>query len=278
MKGLFCFIFLGSVLFVAAPNSRAQPPALKMATEEDIKRDLQLAPCKNSERLAAVERLFRNLGATDADISVLDKKGTKNLVITKKGSGSETVVVGAHYDKVGDGCGVLDNWTGIVAIANLYGTLRNAPLSKTFKFVAFDKEELGLLGSDAFVDEIRKEERHSYCAMVNLDSFGLAQPQVMENSSSARLTASAQTLWTQMKLKLSSAAIPGADADSSSFVNAGIPAITFHGMTNDWTKFLHTRNDKISNVNFQSVFFGYRFVLPFLAEIDTAACDAFRKK
>ena len=278
MKLLYCFIFLACVPLAAAVDLSAQVPAQKIATEEDIKRDLQLVPCKSSERFAAVEKLFRSMGAADTDISVLEKKGTKNLVVTKKGAGNEMVIVGAHFDKVGDGCGALDNWTGIVAIANLYGTLRNAPLAKTFKFVAFDKEESGLLGSKAFVGEIRKEERDLYCAMVNLDSFGLAQPQVMGNTSNSKLTSAAQTLWTRMKLKLSSASIAGAGADSSSFLDAGIPAITFHGLTNDWSKFLHTQNDKLSNVNSESVFLGYRFVLPFLIEIDNAGCGDFRKK
>jgi len=271
------FVLLTVLSLFGFVYALAQPTTLKIATEEDIKCDLPLSPCKNSERLSAVESLFRDKGATDADVSIVDKKGTKNLVVIKKGSGAGIIVIGAHYDKVSDGCGVLDNWTGIVAIAHLYGTIREIETVKTIKFVAFDKEELGLIGSQAFTGTIAKEERAAYCSMVNLDSFGLAMPQVMENTSSPKLIDAARAFWTTMRLKLASASIVGADADSSSFLKAGIPAITFHGMNNDWPQFLHSRNDKLGNVNAQSVFLGYRLVLPFLVEIDKAECGAFGK-
>ena len=250
----------------------------KISTVPDIERDVKAVPCKSSERLEAVKKLFRSMGATDADIAVDDTKDTKNVVVTKKGSTGDVIVVGAHYDKLGDGCGAIDNWTGIVAIAHLYGTLRNVETSKTFKFVAFDKEEAGLIGSHNFVSGIAKADRASICSMVNIDSFGFTMPWVMENTSDAPMINVAKELWKKMNLELASAFIPGADADSTSFKRAGIPAITFVGLSQNWGDFLHTRNDQVKNINMNSVHAGYRIVLPFLAEIDKPACGAFRKK
>ena len=116
------------LLLLCAVSLHAQSP--KISTVEDIDHDVKLVPCKSAERLEAVQKLFRSMGATDADIAVDDSKGTKNVVVTKKGTTSDVIVVGAHYDKVDDGCGAIDNWTGVVAIAHLYGTLRTVETSK----------------------------------------------------------------------------------------------------------------------------------------------------
>jgi hypothetical protein len=66
--------------------------------------------------------------------------------------------VGAHYDKVSDGCGAGDNWFGVVAVAYIYRTLKDIPLKKTLVFVAFEKEEKGLVGSRAMAEAIDKEQ------------------------------------------------------------------------------------------------------------------------
>jgi len=263
-------------LFFIALSAAGQSP--KISTVEDIERDVDLVTCKSSDRLEAVQKLFRSMGATDADIAVDDSKGTKNVIVAKKGSSPETIVVGAHYDKVDAGCGAIDNWTGIVAIAHLYGTLRLLDTSKTFKFIAFDKEEKGLVGSHNFVSGIAKADRASVCSMVNIDSFGFTMPWIMENTSDKPLITTAKDLWKKMKLELTSVQIANADADSSSFRNAGIPAITFTGLSGDWQHYLHSSNDKLKNIKMDSVFAGYRLLLPFLIEIDKSACDAFRKK
>jgi Zn-dependent M28 family amino/carboxypeptidase len=263
-------------LFFIALSAAGQSP--KISTVEDIERDVDLVTCKSSDRLEAVQKLFRSMGATDADIAVDDSKGTKNVIVTKKGASPETIVVGAHYDKVDAGCGAIDNWTGIVAIAHLYGTLRLLDTSKTFKFIAFDKEEKGLVGSHNFVSGIAKADHASVCSMVNIDSFGFTMPWIMENTSDKPLITTAKDIWKKMKLELTSVPIANADADSSSFKNAGIPAITFTGLNGDWRNYLHSPNDKLKNIKMDSVFAGYRLLLPFLIEIDKPACDAFRKK
>jgi Zn-dependent M28 family amino/carboxypeptidase len=263
-------------LFFVALSTAGQSP--KIATVEDIERDVDFVSCKSSDRLEAVQKLFRSMGASDDDIVIDDSRGTKNVIVTKKGTSPETIVVGAHYDKVDEGCGAIDNWTGIVAIAHLYGTLRLVETSKTFKFIAFDKEEKGLIGSHNFVSGIAKADRSSVCSMVNIDSFGFTLPWVMENTSDKPLVTTAKDVWKKMKLELISVPIANADADSSSFKNAGIPAITFTGLNSDWRNYLHSSNDKLKNIKMDSVFAGYRLLLPFLIEIDKPACDAFRKK
>lgn len=262
-------------LSLAAP---AQTSKITFSTETELKADMELGPCKGrKERREAVKQLFLKMGATESDI-VFDKiNDVENVVVTKKGKTDETVVIGAHFDKTETGCGAIDNWTGIVIIANIYRTMRNLSTQKTYQFVGFDKEEEGLLGSDAMAKNIPKEKRASYCAMVNFDSFGFTYPQAMRNISSDSLLELAKTVSEEMKFPFAKAAIEFASSDSESFRTRDIPAISFHGLDNQWQNYLHNPNDKLSKVNMQSVYFGYRHGLVFTSKIENSPCDAFRK-
>ena len=142
----------------ASTNFGQQPVPVKPVDEAQIKSNIALAPCKNDDRLEAVRQSFQASGATDADISIQKFKDIQNLVVTKKGKTDDIVVISVDYDKVKDGCGAIDNWTGIVIIANLYRTLKNVKTDKTLLFVAFDKEELGLYGSEAMAKAIPKRQ------------------------------------------------------------------------------------------------------------------------
>lgn len=262
-----------SLCFIAL----AQQAAVKFSTVDEIKESIALAPCKDKERLEAVKKLFIKIGAGESDITIEKLKDVENLFVTKKGKTEETVVVGAHYDKVTDGCGAIDNWTGIVMLANLYRTMKDFQTEKTYKFVAFGKEEQGLLGSNEMARGIPKEKRASYCAMVNFDSFGFTYPQALGNISDKLLIDLAKEVSDEMKVPFAKGAIEGASSDSQSFRDNKIPAITLHGMDNRWQEFMHSTKDKVENVNSQSVYIGYRHALVFLSKIDNKPCDAFRK-
>jgi len=253
-----------------------QAQKAKVSTAEEIKADVELVPCKDKERLEAVKKLFLKMGAAESDIIIEDFKNVQNLVVTKKGKTDEIVIIGAHYDKAEVGCGAIDNWTGIVIIANTYRTIKDVTTEKTYKFVAFGKEEKGLLGSGAMAKAITTEEKAKYCAMVNLDSFGFALPQVLENISSKKMTELAKVLAKEFELPLSTASLTLASSDSASFIKNDIPAITFHGLSDDWQKYLHSSNDKLKNVNTDSVYVGYQYVLQYLIKLDSSPCGSFR--
>jgi hypothetical protein len=277
MKIIILTIVRTLIIFTICLPSFAQQ-TVKFSTKEEIAADIKLAPCKNGDRLDAVRKLFLAMGAAEADI-VSDKvKGMQNLVVTKKGKTDETVVIGAHYDKVADGCGAIDNWTGIVIIAHIYRLLRPGETNKTYVFVAFDSEESGLLGSAAFVRNIPKEKKSGYCSMVNFDSFGFGYPNILSNASNDKMIKSAKEVAAEVKMPLNVWSFNGADADSSSFQNNGIPAITLDGLDSKWPRILHSDKDKVELINASSVFVGYNFGLKFLAKIESEDCAAFRKK
>lgn len=278
MNNLFKILYLTVFLcFIFSSNVVGQKTSgIKFSNEATIKADVEAAPCDRNTRQEAVRKIFRSKGAADKDIVVEKFEGAENLVVTKKGKTDETIIVSAHYDEKGGGCGAIDNWTGIVIIANLYATMRDLTTQKTYKFVAFDQEEQGHVGSDGMANAIPKEKRAMYCAMVNLDSFGFTYPQAMKGVSTNKLVSLAGKTAKEMKMPFGKAKISFDRTDSVSFKNRKIPAISFHGLDSRWRDYLHSSTDIVKNVNIGSVYFGYRFSLTFLARIEASKCDAFR--
>ena len=268
---------LVAILFLFASHAPGfQQNEITISTPEQIKAEFDSVPCKNEERLTAVKALFEKMGAPASDITIDKHKSVENLVIRKPGSSLESIIIGAHYDKVPDGCGALDNWTGIVAIAHLYRSLKDVPLKKTLLFVAFGKEEIGLIGSRAMADAIPKDQIAQYCEMINIDSLGLAAPQVADNMSSKKLREFTAELAKEMKVPFDHASIKGADSDSSSFVRKKIPAVTIHGLSNEFVSILHGKNDQSKKVNINSVYLGYRLVLGMVVRLDNLSCSEYR--
>ncbi len=266
------------ILFIFIFNAKGFPQQkINVSTEEEIKENINLAPCKDKERLEAVKNLFLKMGASDSEIKIEKLKSVENLIVTKKGETEEMIVIGAHYDKVNDGCGAIDNWTGIVILANLYRTMKDFTTQKTYVFAAFGKEELGLLGSGEMARAIPKEKRANYCAMVNFDSFGFNYPQVMTHISDSKLIDLAKENSKELNIPFAQAAIESASSDSESFRKQKIPAISIHGLSNNWKQYLHSSKDKIENVNVQSVYVAYRYALNLLTKMETKSCKDFRK-
>ena len=247
-----------------------------ISTPDEIKAEFTDVVCQNGKRQAAVKALFEKMGASVNDITVEKFGGVENIVVRKPGATAETVIIGAHYDKVPAGCGAIDNWSGIVAMAHVYRSLRNLKTQKTLLFVAFGKEEEGLVGSKAMVKAMSKEQVAGVCAMVNIDSFGMGATQAAANMSSKKLMELAASLTKRMQIPYGDAAINDAGADSMSFIARNIPAITLHGLGSDWMKILHTSNDKPEKVDTVSVYLGYRLALGMVIEINNAPCDAWR--
>src|ERR1051325_8216655 len=271
------FGVLACLLLVPAPvSSGSQGGQITISTQEEIVRDFAAVPCKDNERLKSVQALFAGMGAPPEQVAIEKLDDVENVVVRKPLKSPETLVIGAHYDKTPEGCGAIDNWTGIVTMAHIYHSLKDVPTQKTLIFIAFGKEEKGLLGSKAWGRNVKKEDADQYCAMINIDSLGMAAPQVLENLSSKPLVNRAADLAQRMKMPFSKFSIHGAGADSESFIAKKIPALTISAISNGGGGGLHTSNDQAAKVNPASLYLGYRLALGLIAELNGVPCDASR--
>ena len=111
---------------------------------------------------------LKNAGYTDDQIGVeWGVLTARNVVLTVEGKNKDKqIIVGAHYDGTGDG----DNLSGTaLVLANAVG-LAGKKLPVTVKFIFFDLEEIGLLGSASYEKLMSREEKESTLFMVNIDS------------------------------------------------------------------------------------------------------------
>ncbi len=276
LKLIYTFLLLFVLSF--STQSFGQQTNPLVSTEEAVTESVKLVPCKNEDRTEAVKKLFGQMGAKPDEITVekFNKDKVSNVVVKKKGKTDETIIIGAHYDKVDAGCGVVDNWTGIAIIAHLYKTFSQMETQKSYIFVAFDQEEKGLLGSEGMAKAIPKENRAQYCLMVNFDSFGTGAPMALGNASSSKMLALAKKLGEENKFKFIDITVEGANADSSSFKSRDIPAITMSGLDNSWMNYMHSKNDQLEKINMKSVYYSYRFGLVYLAKLDSTGCQEYK--
>ncbi len=105
----------------------------------------------------------------------LEKKKIKgkNLVWTKVGKGKpeELLIAGAHYDTIlhnevtreliteGEMPGADDNASGVAILLQLISYFSQIELERSLKIVFFDYEEIGFLGSKAYVQKYKEDFR-----------------------------------------------------------------------------------------------------------------------
>lgn len=79
-----------------------------------------------------------------------------NVIATKPGKNPDKILlIGAHYDTVDDSPGADDNGTGVAALLEVARVLGKSIFSKTLILAAFDTEEIGMAGSQAFVKNLQ---------------------------------------------------------------------------------------------------------------------------
>jgi hypothetical protein len=94
-----------------------------------------------------------------------------NLVAaTQNRSADREIILSAHIDSAGTP-GAQDNASGVAVLLELARTLPKLHLPFRLRFVFFGAEEVGLLGSQAYVDRHREDLRRCEL-MFNMDSVG----------------------------------------------------------------------------------------------------------
>ena len=215
----------------------------------------------------------------------------RNVVVTI-GDGAETILIGAHYDaaRIPDGTlsrGAVDNAASSVMLIRLAEALRTEALPVRVRFVWFDMEELGLLGSARYVADHASERP---AAMLNFDinAFGdtivFGPSDAKENAALRR--AFVQTCAAEDVPCVGFPRMP--PGDDRSFVKAGVPTISvgivralevhqlwlmMNGVGNSGlaegfvpgiVKTLHTADDTVDKLNEATMSRMQRFALTFV--------------
>ena len=103
----------------------------------------------------------------------LEPRFSENVIAEKEGVRDDNVVMaGAHLDSVPAGPGINDNGSGSAALLEIAQNLANHRPYNTLRFAWWGAEELGLLGSTAWVDNLSDEELDEIALYLNFDMIG----------------------------------------------------------------------------------------------------------
>jgi Zn-dependent M28 family amino/carboxypeptidase len=181
----------------------------------------------------------------------------------------EYVVVGAHYDHLGRSndhardpgpipmmhLGADDNGSGTVGVLELARRLAAHPTRRSIIFANFSAEEMGLIGSEAFVEN-SPVRRDAIIAMLNLDMIGRLRGKHLilyrggDNERFDRLVDSVERLPPALDFEIRRDPTSRAPSDELSFERAGIPVL---GFFTDFHADYHRAGDVVARINFQGL-------------------------
>jgi hypothetical protein len=115
----------------------------------------------DQQREKTLKQMFADAGCNDQHLSEQPVKDSKqpNVICMLPGSSDRVIIVGAHFDHVSAGDGVVDNWSGASLLPSLYEAIKTEPRMHTYIFIGFTDEEKGEVGSRFYVRQMNKSPR-----------------------------------------------------------------------------------------------------------------------
>lgn len=173
----------------------------------------------------------------------------------------QNIIFGAHWDSISDepyenAPGADDNASGTAAVLELARVLKEANYipELTLKFVLFDAEEVGLVGSEHFVETLTNQES-DIRLYLNNDMIGYTvnpeQYRLIPYDNATWATETAAFLCDRYSLLVPTINSSSAgSSDSYSFYNKDIPAIYFAEWGTPATNpFYHSTHDSLIHLN-----------------------------
>ncbi len=151
---------------------------------------------------------------------------SRNLIAEAPGGpeGQGVVIIGAHYDTVHFTQGANDNGSGVTALMAIAHRVIDNEYPFAVRLLLFGSEEVGLVGSRHYVDQLTDQERERIIAMINLDAIGSGV--TLESLGDQELAAAAAAYAANRDIALSEALKRGlSSSDHRPFDEAGVPII-----------------------------------------------------
>lgn len=111
-----------------------------------------------------------------------EKTKGKNIIVEIPGESAKSIILlGAHYDSVKMGPGINDNASGVALLLDLMTQLSNQKVKPkhTIHLAFWDSEEVGIAGSQAYVEKLTAEQLKAIKAYINVDMVGTKDPEIL---------------------------------------------------------------------------------------------------
>ena len=225
----------------------------------------------DSKREATLKGFFESAGCKGDRLSEERVKGLKepNLLCVLPGDSDFVILVGAHYDHVDRGDGVVDNWSGASLLPSLFQSLNIGQRRYTIIFAAFAGEEKGLIGSRFYVKTLEPEKLKKIRAMICIDTLGLGPTKVWVSRSDKKLTDAFGFLAYTLKLPVGRVDVEKVGmSDEEPFVAQKVPCLIVHSVTQKTLHILHTSDDNYKAIQFDDYYTSYRLLSGYLNYLD----------
>lgn len=181
----------------------------------------------------------------------VEKRKAQNIVIDIKGKGLDknlTLAVG-HYDTVAHSVGASDNSGGTVTLLKIAEYFAKNQPQRDLRIVFFSGEELGLLGSQAYVKKHLKDIKDRLKLVVNIDVTGDAIGHDHFNViGSKELLGYTDGITKEIGMVFKSN-IDIFSSDGMPFTPYEIPSVNVFRAGGKATSMIHTPDDSVQNVS-----------------------------
>jgi hypothetical protein len=260
-------------------GATAESVHFNLVSREVIEARLGKYTGNNRQREATLKEMFAEAGCDDQHLTEQLVKGSKmpNVICLLPGNSDKVIIVGAHFDRVSEGEGVVDNWSGASLLPSFYEGLKNEPHKHTYIFIGFTDEEQGEVGSRFYARQMTQAQVAGTDAMVNMDTLGLGPTKVWVSHSDKKLTDALIHTANQLHVSVAGVNVEhiGASSDSEQFAQRKIPRITIHSFTQESfnARVIHTSKDKLSAMRLDDYYQTYRLLAAYVSFLDEFASD-----
>ena len=271
MHNRSCGLFLG--LLLSSIIAYAQSTNYLQLDRSVIENRLQQYAGQNARRAETIKGIFEEAGCQNSNLEEqpVPKTDAPNVICTLPGTTDEVIIIGAHFDYVAEGQGVVDNWSGASLLPSLFQSLNSVPLKHTYIFIGFTDEEDGMVGSKYYAKALSEDQISRVRAMINLDTLGLGPTEIWLHDSDPKLVKTMVALAAAMKLPISNMDVDQfGDSDNRSFKLRHIPVLTLHSVTMENLKILHSDKDTIKAMKLDDYYDSYKLIAGYLYLLDAA--------
>lgn len=163
----------GAVAMIVADNVLEEQMGGTLGADTDV--TIPAASVTKAEG----ERLRAEPGPTTIKLTASTKtvKARNIIAQTSTGSTQDVVVVGAHLDSVPAGPGINDNGSGVAAVLETALQLGSSPpVRNAVRFGFWGSEEIGLAGSEKYIESLDLEALKNIALYLNFDMLGSPNP------------------------------------------------------------------------------------------------------
>ncbi len=201
-----------------------------------------------------------------------EKKNTShNVIATIKGSTypQEIIAFTAHYDSVSFSKGAYDNASGSTCLLELLTFFSQNQPERTLKFIWCGSEELGLLGSKAYLIA-HEQDLMQYKLCINIDMIGatIGYDYACITAQQALVN---YTKYVSLEEGFGISVKQGVySSDSTPFADKGIPSISFARLSPGGGAQIHSNLDVIENLSTDNYYKTCSFIEKFATRLINA--------